>query len=162
MKDNKARSNAYWQCGGIGHFHKDCTTSLPSQGVDRNDKSIYDTSSTIGHICHTLTASTSITDFTFKVISKKLVSFAWSSWTFSKSRPIVPKGNSQPSMGSASLSAIPAVTAAAITTTTQAGTSRCSCCYHLQPDFYQKQLTMLEDDLGLGIIWQCLRMPNLR
>ena len=57
MKDNQARSKAHWSCGHIGHFHKDCITILLTQDVDRKDKSLSDTSPTIGHMSHTLTVS---------------------------------------------------------------------------------------------------------
>ena len=75
IKNNKAWSNACWQCGGIVHFHKDCITILPSQDSDK-DKSPSDTSPIIVHTSHTLTASMAITDLTFKVILKELVSSA--------------------------------------------------------------------------------------
>ena len=68
IKDNRARSNACSRCGGIRHFHKDYPTSLPSQESDKKDQSPSDTSPIIGHMSYRLTASTPITDFTFKVI----------------------------------------------------------------------------------------------
>ena len=55
---------------------KDCTTTLLTQDGDRKDMSISDASPMMGHMSHTLTASTSKTDFTFKVILKELVSLA--------------------------------------------------------------------------------------
>ena len=74
IKNNRARSNACWRCGDIGHLHKDCTTTLPSQNSDKKGRSPDDTSPTTGEMSHILTASTQITDFTFKVILNELIS----------------------------------------------------------------------------------------
>ena len=46
--------------------------TLANQDGDRKDKSISDTSPTIGSMSHTLIASTFITDFNFKAILKRL------------------------------------------------------------------------------------------
>ena len=50
VKDNKEKSNAYWRFRGIGHLHKDCTTTLPTQDGDGKDIPISDTRVTISHI----------------------------------------------------------------------------------------------------------------
>ena len=73
IKNSRAWSNACWRCGGIGHFHKDCMTTLPSQDGGRKDHSLSDTNPTIGPMSHTQTASTVTTDFTFKALLKELV-----------------------------------------------------------------------------------------
>ena len=94
---------------------------LTTQDGDRKDKSITDTSPTIGCISYTLTTSTSITDFTSKTILKELDALAITNCRVLKLKPTVLKSTVKHSTGNASQSANPAVAAAADTTTTQAG-----------------------------------------
>ena len=68
VRDSQARCNAYWKCGGSGHFQKDCKAMLNCQGVDTDEMMhpSLDTNPTIGWMSHTLTTSTLITNLTFK------------------------------------------------------------------------------------------------
>ena len=70
--DSRVNFNPYQCCGGVVHFSKDCTTTLPGLDQDKSNKLCSDISHTIGHMSHTLTASTPITDLTSKAILKEL------------------------------------------------------------------------------------------
>ena len=48
VRDSQARSNAFWKCGGLGHFQKDCKATLNPQGCDRDDASLSDANPLIG------------------------------------------------------------------------------------------------------------------
>ena len=48
VRDSQARSNAWWKCGGLCHFQKDCQATLNSQVGDRDDLALSDTNPTIG------------------------------------------------------------------------------------------------------------------
>ena len=76
VKDNRAQSNACWRCGGLGHFPKDCITTLPSQDGNKRDQPLSDNIPMICHKNHTITASMPMTDFTCMAILEELVSLA--------------------------------------------------------------------------------------
>ena len=57
VRGNWVESNGYWMCGDI-YFHKDCTTTLPTQDGNRKDKYTSYTNPTIGNMTRSLTAST--------------------------------------------------------------------------------------------------------
>ena len=113
VRDNGARSNACWKCGGLDHFQKDCKATLNPQGGDRDDAVLSDANSTIGQTSHTLTTSMQITNLTFKAILKELVSSVIDNRrAFCPRHQTTPKTPVQPSMGGVSLTVTTLVTAA--------------------------------------------------
>ena len=119
VRDSGARSNAFWKCGGLGHFQKDCKATLNVQGGDREDAVLSDANSTIGQTSHTLTTSMQITNLTFKAILKELVSTVIGNRrTFCRRHQTTLKTPIQPSMGGVSMTVATLVTAATNTSKT--------------------------------------------
>ena len=120
-KTQQGRSNICWRCVGIGHFNKDCTTTLSSQDSDKKGKSS-DTSLTIGLMSHMLTASIPMTDFTFKVIKEFVSSAVGNKKTTFCLRPPLTRSTKQPFTSNANQVVTPAMTAVTNTPATQVET----------------------------------------
>ena len=70
-RDNKARNNACWKCGEVGHFSRECPL---------NETKVTNTKDTYaGKIQHTYTGSTPVTEKMWQDLMKKAIDATTSS-----------------------------------------------------------------------------------
>ena len=70
-RDNKARNNACWKCGEVGHFSRECPLN------EKKDTNIQDRSA--GKIQHTYTGSTPVTEKMWQDLMRKAIDSSASS-----------------------------------------------------------------------------------
>ena len=64
LGDSGVRSNAFWQCGEVGHFHKDCHKSNTQTKTRDNIGTVID------EMTYTLTANSPVTIWYLNSYSK--------------------------------------------------------------------------------------------
>ena len=70
-RDNKAKNNACWKCGEVGHFAQECPSN------DAKDNKVQDRY--VGKIQHTYTGSTQVTEKMWQDLMKKVINATASS-----------------------------------------------------------------------------------
>ena len=104
----------------IGPLQKDGKATLNPPGGDRDDATLSDTNPTIDQMSHILTASTPMTNLTFKAILRELISSViYIRKTFHLKPQNTPKTPSQPSPSGVSQTVMPMVTAVVSTSLPQ-------------------------------------------
>ena len=142
VRNSRARFNACWKCGGLGHFQKDCKATLSFQSGDKDNLALSDTNTTISQMSHTLTTFMPITNPNFKAIQKEMVSSVIGKMFCPIPQSIL-KNISQPSMSGASPTATPVMTA-------ETGTSSPQTMSQLAPSMISLGITSLPVNLDRG------------